>query len=131
MKLSKKADVYVYGYNHTRALVTNGHILADEIRELTASRIDLVGYNMRGLVARLKTNENQSVNWVESELTRCPSPKHIDLLPQYQNLGLKRSSRPEEIREQPDSCTAAMSRFTRLPQRSTEIGIDLSQRADA
>jgi hypothetical protein len=31
----------------------------------------------------VKTNENQSVNWVESELARHPSPKHIDLLPQY------------------------------------------------
>jgi hypothetical protein len=28
-------------------------------------------------------------------------PKHIDLLPQDQNLGLKRSSRLEKIREHP------------------------------
>ena len=54
----------------------------------------------------VKTNENQSVNWVESELARRPSPKHIDLLPQYQNLGLKRSSRPEKIREHPPDQSA-------------------------
>jgi hypothetical protein len=54
----------------------------------------------------VKTNENQSVNWVESELARRPSPKHIDLLPQDQNLGLKRSSRPEKIREHPPDQSA-------------------------
>src|SRR4051794_21708448 len=54
----------------------------------------------------VKTNENQSVNWVESELARRPSPKHIDLLPQYQNLDLKRSSRPEKIREHPPDQSA-------------------------
>ena len=54
----------------------------------------------------IKTNENQSVNWVESELARCPSPKHIGLLPQYQNLGRKRSSRPEKIREHPPDQSA-------------------------
>src|SRR6476469_2163591 len=54
----------------------------------------------------VKTNENQSVNWVESELARRPSPKHIDSLPQDQNLGLKRSSRPEKIREHPPDQSA-------------------------
>src|SRR6478672_3958740 len=54
----------------------------------------------------VKTNENQSVNGVESELARRPSPKHIDLLPQDQNLGLKRSSRPEKIREHPPDQSA-------------------------
>jgi len=54
----------------------------------------------------VKTNENQSVNWVESELARRPSPKHIGLLPQDQNLGLKRSSRPEKIREHPPDQSA-------------------------
>src|SRR3954447_17700401 len=54
----------------------------------------------------VKTNENQSVNWVESELARRPSPKHIDLFPQDQNLGLKRSSRPEKIREHPPDQSA-------------------------
>src|SRR6478609_9388472 len=48
----------------------------------------------------------QSVNWVESELARRPSPKHIDLLPQDQNLGLKRSSRTEKIREHPPDQSA-------------------------
>jgi hypothetical protein len=59
------------------------------------------------------TNENQSVNWGESELARRPSPKHIDLLPQYQNLGLKRSSRPEKIREHPPDQSA------QVPHRAT------------
>src|SRR6478735_9512240 len=60
----------------------------------------------------VKTNENQSVNWVESELARCPSPKHIDLLPQDQNLGLKRSSRPEKIREHPPDQSAQTQHHT-------------------
>src|SRR5687768_3914368 len=34
------------------------------------------------------------------------TPKHIDLLPQYQNLGLKRSSRPETIHEHPPDQSA-------------------------
>ena len=54
----------------------------------------------------VKANENQSVNEVESKLARRPSPKHIDLLPQDQNLGLKRSSRPEKIREHPPDQSA-------------------------
>ena len=54
----------------------------------------------------VKTNFFNLVNWVESELARRPSPKHFDLLPQDQNLGLKRSSRPEKIREHPPDQSA-------------------------
>ncbi|MDR6306665.1 hypothetical protein GGQ85_004399 [Nitrobacter vulgaris] len=54
----------------------------------------------------IKANENQSVNEVERKLAKRPSPKHIDLSPQYQNRGLKRSSRPEKIREHPPDQSA-------------------------
>jgi pimeloyl-ACP methyl ester carboxylesterase len=51
-------SVYVYGYNHTRGLVDNGRLLADILeKEITAKRIDLVGYSMGGLVARLAVSD--------------------------------------------------------------------------
>jgi len=75
----------------------------------------------------MKTNENQSVNRVESELTRCPSPKHIDLLPQYQNLGRKRSSRPEKIREHPPGQSAQVPHHaSRLQGTASGSGISRS-----
>ncbi|WP_282608161.1 triacylglycerol lipase [Pelagibius sp. Alg239-R121] len=58
VKLVPDKDVYVYGYDHTRELVTNGVHLADSITaKLKAERIDLVGYSMGGLVARLAASD--------------------------------------------------------------------------
>jgi pimeloyl-ACP methyl ester carboxylesterase len=55
---AKHADVYVYGYDHTRSLVTNGTLLAETLEfEVKAERIDLVGYSMGGLVARLAATD--------------------------------------------------------------------------
>lgn len=50
---SGTASVYVYGYDHTRGLEHNGDVLASTLATLTHMRIDLVGYSMGGLVARL------------------------------------------------------------------------------
>lgn len=66
-KWAKNADVYVYGYDHTQALVTNGTILAETITlKSKAGRIDLVGYSMGGLVARLAASDrhNPSIHTV-------------------------------------------------------------------
>lgn len=50
--------VFIYGYDHTRGLTENGEILDDIIRrELPTGRVDLVGYSMGGLVARLAASE--------------------------------------------------------------------------
>jgi hypothetical protein len=49
----------------------------------------------------VKTNENQSVIGLKASLRSAPRRSNIDLLPQDQNLGLKRSSRPEKFREHP------------------------------
>jgi pimeloyl-ACP methyl ester carboxylesterase len=47
-------DLYVYGYNHTLGLERNGRNLFDTLAsELPDARLDLVGYSMGGLVARL------------------------------------------------------------------------------
>jgi pimeloyl-ACP methyl ester carboxylesterase len=55
------ATLYVYGYNHTQGLVTNGELLATILeKELKADRIDLVGYSMGGLVARLAASDIRS-----------------------------------------------------------------------
>jgi pimeloyl-ACP methyl ester carboxylesterase len=54
---SSGADVFVYGYDHTQALELNGRLLADCLVSLNAKRIDLVGYSMGGLVARLAASD--------------------------------------------------------------------------
>jgi pimeloyl-ACP methyl ester carboxylesterase len=60
-RLAKQADVYVYGYDHTQALVVNGTTLADTVAiKVKAKRIDLVGYSMGGLVARLAASDRQN-----------------------------------------------------------------------
>jgi len=47
-------DIYVYGYNHTLGLEHNGRCLYDALAsDLPEGRIDLIGYSMGGLVARL------------------------------------------------------------------------------
>lgn len=54
-------ELYLYGYNHTLGLEENGRILADTIdRELEGKRIDMIGYSMGGLVARLAASERLS-----------------------------------------------------------------------
>ncbi|WP_337188175.1 alpha/beta fold hydrolase [Phenylobacterium sp.] len=51
--------ILVYGYDHTHALVRNGRVLHERLeRELPKGRIDLVGYSMGGLVARLAASED-------------------------------------------------------------------------
>lgn len=55
---SGDASVYVYGYNHTQGLERNGRLLAEILQsELTHRQIDLVGYSMGGLVARLAASD--------------------------------------------------------------------------
>src|SRR5580658_7843324 len=55
---SDALNVFVYGYNHTRALECNGRDLAAAIsRNIPEGRVDLVGYSMGGLVARLAATE--------------------------------------------------------------------------
>ncbi|KPF77620.1 hypothetical protein IP88_05830 [alpha proteobacterium AAP81b] len=51
------ADVLLYGYDHTRGLEENGARLASALGGLRHARIDLVGYSMGGLVARLAATE--------------------------------------------------------------------------
>jgi len=47
-----------YGYDHTQGLEHNGRLLADTLERAIASpRIDLVGYSMGGLVARLAASD--------------------------------------------------------------------------
>lgn len=51
-------DVYIYGYDHTLSLVTNGLELANALdQQIPKGRIDLVGYSMGGLVARLAASD--------------------------------------------------------------------------
>jgi pimeloyl-ACP methyl ester carboxylesterase len=51
---ARDADVFSYGYDHTLHLMTNGDELAKDIRRhIPDGRVDLVGYSMGGLVARL------------------------------------------------------------------------------
>ncbi len=61
-------SIYVYGYNYNDALVDNGTALARAIQlELGGrDRIDIVGYSMGGLVARLAVMDrpNVSINTV-------------------------------------------------------------------
>lgn len=52
-------ELYLYGYNHTLGLEENGLILAEAIdRELEGKRVDMIGYSMGGLVARLAASEH-------------------------------------------------------------------------
>lgn len=56
--VANASDVFVYGYNHTLALEENGELLARAIEEqVDHERVDLVGYSMGGLVARLAASE--------------------------------------------------------------------------
>lgn len=57
--LRPPACTFVYGYNYNDALAANGRLLADEMRRELArfKRIDLVGYSMGGLVARLAATD--------------------------------------------------------------------------
>ncbi len=64
---AKSADVYVYGYNHTLALLANSSILCELItQQITAKRIDIVGYSMGGLVARLAATERENAAMLQS-----------------------------------------------------------------
>src|ERR1700741_515646 len=52
--------ILTYGYDHTRGLEENGKRLDHHVRhELDGSRVDLVGYSMGGLVARLAASQQQ------------------------------------------------------------------------
>jgi pimeloyl-ACP methyl ester carboxylesterase len=52
-------DLYLYGYNHTQGLEPNGRFLAAALwGEFEERRIDLIGYSMGGLVARLAATED-------------------------------------------------------------------------
>ncbi|MFN3779246.1 MAG: esterase/lipase family protein [Brevundimonas aurantiaca] len=55
--------VFTYGYDHTRSLEHNGRLLFQHLeRALPRGRIDLVGYSMGGLVARLGASERPRSN---------------------------------------------------------------------
>ncbi len=55
--------IFVHGYDHTRSLTYNGKVLNDHLkRELPKERVDLVGYSMGGLVARLAASEQATSN---------------------------------------------------------------------
>jgi pimeloyl-ACP methyl ester carboxylesterase len=56
-EISNGADVYVYGYDHTQSLEINGGLLAKSLADLIAKRVDLVGYSMGGLIARLAASD--------------------------------------------------------------------------
>lgn len=50
--------VFIYGYDHTRGLEYNGRQLFQTLQQsLPHGRIDLIGYSMGGLVARLAASE--------------------------------------------------------------------------
>lgn len=51
------ACIYAFGYDHTQHLTRNGTYLAQELRSVGAKRIDLVGYSMGGLVARMAATD--------------------------------------------------------------------------
>lgn len=58
-RLPTAYGLYLYGYNHTVGLEHNGTKLLKALNaSITADRIDLVGYSMGGLVARLAASEN-------------------------------------------------------------------------
>lgn len=55
--------IFVYGYDHTRSLTHNGTLLYDRLQtDLANGRVDLVGYSMGGLVARLAASEVEASN---------------------------------------------------------------------
>lgn len=57
-RLPPACGVYLYGYNHTAGLEYNGTRLHEALEAgIAAERIDLVGYSMGGLVARLAASE--------------------------------------------------------------------------
>lgn len=51
------ACVFAYGYDHTQHLIRNGTDLAQALSGIAAKRIDLVGYSMGGLVARMAATD--------------------------------------------------------------------------
>lgn len=57
-RLPAAYGLYLYGYNHTAGLEHNGTKLLRALTSIVADRIDLVGYSMGGLVARLAASEN-------------------------------------------------------------------------
>jgi pimeloyl-ACP methyl ester carboxylesterase len=62
---SDALDVFVYGYNHTRGLERNGRDLASAITDgIPTGRVDVVGYSMGGLVARLAAMEGPRIHTV-------------------------------------------------------------------
>lgn len=55
--------IFIYGYDHTRGLEHNGEVLDGRLRHvLSDGRVDLVGYSMGGLVARLAASQRQISN---------------------------------------------------------------------
>lgn len=87
------ATVTVFGYDHTRSLVTNGRELADALCGLRADRIDIVGYSMGGLVARLAASDPDVPNPAIHTLVTLATPNRgslsnaeLDMLGQ---IGLK------------------------------------------
>jgi pimeloyl-ACP methyl ester carboxylesterase len=58
-RLPTAYGLYLYGYNHTAGLEHNGTKLLNALNAgIAADRIDLIGYSMGGLVARLAASEN-------------------------------------------------------------------------
>ncbi|MEI9851986.1 MAG: alpha/beta fold hydrolase [Sphingomonas sp.] len=58
-RLPTAYGLHLYGYNHTAGLEHNGTKLFKALDAgIAADRIDLVGYSMGGLVARLAASEN-------------------------------------------------------------------------
>jgi pimeloyl-ACP methyl ester carboxylesterase len=51
------AAVYAFGYDHTQHLNFSGTLLAQALAGICAKRIDLVGYSMGGLVARMAATD--------------------------------------------------------------------------
>ncbi|WP_170565782.1 esterase/lipase family protein [Ruegeria atlantica] len=55
------ATIYTFGYDHTQHLDSSGSKLARELKDLPDGRIDLVGYSMGGLVARMAATDGPDV----------------------------------------------------------------------
>lgn len=51
------ACIYAFGYDHTQHLTLSGTRLAQDLTRIGANRIDLVGYSMGGLVARMAATD--------------------------------------------------------------------------